>query len=209
MVILFMSGYFLGQWVLKTEHAREYDDIRFKGYISSVKQTKGLSKNFNKIFNTICPNARTNEIKSSYKDYVWNHFTGVYPRRKQGNDFYSLKVSSFFNQKDIHIKWESLLNQDLVLAYGLEQHLSPSKCVDFYFNNFTIEIPARGCYTSKKLIGINEISQFYFNKPIPELNQTEIIEIIARIDCYRLNHTEQYLTKRIQILKRVFEKNNT
>lgn len=202
-------GYFLGHWILKTEHIREYNNVRFKEYVFSIKQTQELPHNFNKIFNTIYPNARTNEIESSYKDYFWKHFIGVYPRRNQGNYFFSLKISSLLNQKDKHIiKSKNLLNQDLVLAYGIEEHVTPSKCVDFYFNQLTIEISSRECYTLKKLIGINEISNFFFNKPVFKLNQTEIIELLARIECYIFGFSEQFIPKRTQLLKSVFEKNN-
>ncbi|MCP4520354.1 MAG: hypothetical protein GY827_01440 [Cytophagales bacterium] len=176
-----------------------------KTYVSSIRKTDILSQNFNKIFDVIYPEVRTNKIESSYKDYIWKHLTGVYPRRNYGKRFYSLKVSQVLNKQGEINKSKSLLNQDLVLAYGLEEFVSQSKCVDYFFNNLLIEIPIEESNTSKKLIGLNEISSHYIRKPITDLNENEIIKLISIIDCHQHKVPNNQLNGRIKLLKNIFK----
>jgi len=201
LLVVLVVGYFVGKWVLNTGYVREYYKDDFNSCVVQIQNSPPLPNVINDVFEKIYPYARENKIKDSYRDYVWKHIMGKYPRRKKGSTYYSLKTSELFNNNFNHRR--NLLNPDLILAYGIEKHTSPSKCVDYYFNNVSVEIKNDSANAIKSLKGINDVSSYYFQKSTTDLSQDEVFKLLAVIE-WR-NKPKDELDGRVKLLKRLYE----
>ncbi len=173
--------YFVGFWVISTEWKREFSTEQISNWTKDIENTPKISENFKSIFSTLKPFASKNEIKIKYHDYIWKHLFGFWPKRRHSSNFYSQKVAELILKTDERI-WKNLFDQSLILAFGIENFVTPSKCVDYYLNNVIVYYPINSIDTIHKITGINGIANYKFNKNIVELTEDEVLEVIVSFD---------------------------
>lgn len=202
--------YWLGFWIISTKWKREFENYQVAMWSNEIEKSANTPQNFNSVFDTLYPYARQNKINKKYKDQVYKHLLGFKENRSFGNRFYSQIVAeSLLNEKkDI---CNNMFDKSLILAYGLENFTTPSKCVDHYLNNIKIKYPIgkEGEFHITK--GIAELSHFKFKKEIIELSEWEILELIIAFDFgnYQFDkfHNPELFEKRLQLLQRVLDRN--
>ena len=106
--------------------------------------------------------------------------------------------------------WYSFFNNYLVLAYGLEDFITPTQAKIFYLNNVEVYFPTNSPDTIIIIKGIKNIAEIKFKKEIGELSRDEILEIIIVIDNNRERYDKEInpelFKSRMDVLRRVIQK---
>ena len=173
--------------------------IRFGGYvfiskpkrtavISDIQSAPKLPDNFMRVFNALYPEAMTN---SGWKYAVGDVVSGKY------SECPCRDAAIIYGVSRMHGAFFYITQ----LNFVLEDNLSQQQCLN--------KILERTDFTGG-VIGIENAAQSYFNKPLKQLNEDEVLEIIVRLQnpsLYRKErpHRHQLFMGRFQMLKEKLE----
>lgn len=144
-----------------------HEEMKYNAEI--VASTKPLPENFLKVWDILFPNSRNNGMNNQFLSEVKREVLGG-------------KISDCKCDEIGYLVWENKIskfkyNMEGVgkyrrFGYGLEYFTTPDKCFDFWMNNNIF-------WNGKYLNSLNELSVICLKKNIDELNQEEIIRLIA------------------------------
>lgn len=157
-----------------------FDDMKYNAKIvdSSISQPD----NFLKVWDRLYPESRNNGMNKQ----LWSELT-----RELGNsNSYNCKCDEIgylaWNNDNHSFKFniDKGVGKYRQFGYGLQYYTTPIKCFDFWLNN---DIIWNGHY----LKDLNELSMINFKRNVENLNQTEIIQLIAyrNLGYYRAKDT--------------------
>ncbi len=173
-----------------------HEEMKYNAEI--VASTKPLPENFLKVWDILFPNSRNNGMNNQFLSEVNREMLGG-------------KISDCKCDEIGYLVWENKIskfkyNMEGVgkyrrFGYGLEYFTTPDKCFDFWMNNNIY-------WNGKYLNSLNELSVICLNKNIDELNQEEIIRLIAykRMGDKAQSDTTKFNALVLE-LKNKFEKN--
>jgi hypothetical protein len=173
--------------------------IRYGGYlltdkesrnniISEIKAAPQLPDNFMTVYNDVYPDGLN---KSGWK-YVFNRI----PFSERYAYSPSMEIAYQCGASRLHGAFFYIEQ----LNFVIEDNANPQQCLNKYLENVHFRGP----------IGVEEAAQTYFNKPLDELNEDEVLEILARLTnptLYNKKRRPQLFQDRFNTLKSKLEKN--
>ena len=198
-IIIGLSTYFLGTFWLKnyswkmisTEKEMIENGIQ-------IKNSPDLSDNFYNVYDKIKPFQRNINMNQQ----LWGEI--IIPHNGKDCKCDDIGYLSLLNDNlKLEFKLDRLTKgkKYLNFGFGLEKYSNSKKCFDYWINN---SILFNGVY----LNNLNELSEKIFNQEIKQLENEEIIMLIAWHDMLKKGQKDiEIINKRFEILKRVYERN--
>jgi hypothetical protein len=207
-----IAAYFLSQWFVMTEWKRSIGEDRVKELAKLINDGPPIPSNFNTLLETYYLGCREKDMNGKFYSLMVKTLTGINSKKHHGEQFFMEKTANLLLDGS-RLNTNSFLDHGLILAYGLGNYTSASKCVDYYMWNKPLV-----CYDSIqskpiKLIGIEEISQHYFSKTIEKLNRNQLIELIVYMEpvshVYRKEASLERFNKRKKLINAIIRMNAT